>query len=41
MTDPTTPQVIEKVVLKNFRRFRDTTIEFEPSRVPSCAHTSH
>jgi len=30
MTDAGSPQVIQKVVLKNFRRFRDTKIEFSP-----------
>lgn len=30
MTDPSAPQIIRKIVLKNFRRFRDTTVEFTP-----------
>lgn len=30
MADLSAPQVIRKVVLKNFRRFRDTTVEFAP-----------
>ncbi len=30
MTQSVPPQVIQKVVIKNFRRFRDTTIEFAP-----------
>lgn len=30
MAEIISPQVIQKVVLKNFRRFRDTTIEFAP-----------
>lgn len=30
MTEGHSPQVIQKVILKNFRRFRDTSIEFSP-----------
>lgn len=30
MTGSAAPQVIQKIVLKNFRRFRDTSIEFAP-----------
>lgn len=30
MAEVTSPQVIQKVVLKNFRRFRDTIVEFAP-----------
>lgn len=30
MTQPTSPQVVHKIVLKNFRRFRDEAIEFNP-----------
>lgn len=30
MATPSAPQIIRKVVLKNFRRFRDTTVEFAP-----------
>jgi len=30
MSEMAEPQVVKKIVLKNFRRFRDATVEFGP-----------